>query len=80
MQADVLRADHQINADHGTAILLISHDINVISAMCDRVCVMYQGEIVEEVTVEALRRGDVHHPHTKALLAASPRSLSSKVG
>jgi ABC-type dipeptide/oligopeptide/nickel transport system ATPase component/ABC-type dipeptide/oligopeptide/nickel transport system permease subunit len=75
VQADVLRVLKQINIDHDMAVLLISHDITVVSAMCDRVCVMYAGEIVEEVTVEALRRGDVHHPHTKALLAASPRSL-----
>jgi peptide/nickel transport system permease protein len=80
VQAEVLRVIKQVNLDHQMAILLISHDITVVSAMCDRVCVMYQGEIVEEVSVEALRRGDVQHPHTQALLAASPRSLSSKVG
>jgi peptide/nickel transport system permease protein len=78
VQADVLRVLKQINVDHGMAILLISHDITVVSAMCNRVFVMYAGEIVEEVSVEALRRGDVHHPHTRALLAASPRSLVTK--
>ena len=73
VQAEVLRVVKQVNQDHRMAVLLISHDITVVSAMCDRVCVMYQGEIVEEVDVEALRRGEVHHPHTQALLAASPR-------
>ncbi|HEX5406717.1 MAG TPA: dipeptide/oligopeptide/nickel ABC transporter permease/ATP-binding protein [Pseudonocardiaceae bacterium] len=72
VQADVLRLLHQINADHGTAMLLISHDINVVSALCQRVCVMYAGRIVEEVAVADLRAGRVHHPYTKALLAASP--------
>jgi oligopeptide/dipeptide ABC transporter ATP-binding protein len=72
VQADVLRLLHQINAERGTAILLISHDINVVSALCHRVCVMYAGRIVEEVSVADLRAGRVHHPYTKALLAASP--------
>ncbi len=57
VQAEVLRVVKQVNQDHRMAVLLISHDITVVSAMCDRVCVMYQGEIVEEVEVEALRRG-----------------------
>jgi peptide/nickel transport system permease protein len=72
VQADVLRLLHQINTDHGTAMLLISHDINVVSALCHRVCVMYAGRIIEEVSVADLRAGRVQHPYTKALLAASP--------
>ncbi|MGW2307061.1 dipeptide/oligopeptide/nickel ABC transporter permease/ATP-binding protein [Actinomadura luteofluorescens] len=72
VQADVLRLLKQINREHGTAILLISHDIGVVSALCDRVCVMYAGRVVEEVSVEDLRRRDVRHPYTRALLAASP--------
>jgi len=76
VQADVLRLLKQINTDHSMAILLISHDINVVSALCDRICVMYGGRIVEEVSVDALRRGEVQHPHTRALLAASPRPVA----
>ncbi|MGI5208384.1 dipeptide/oligopeptide/nickel ABC transporter permease/ATP-binding protein [Spirillospora sp. CA-108201] len=72
VQADVLRLLKQINTEHGTAILLISHDIGVVSALCDRVCVMYAGRVVEEVPVEDLRRRRVRHPYTRALLAASP--------
>ncbi len=72
VQADVLRLLDQINRDHDMAILLISHDIKVISALCHRVCVMYAGRVVEEVTVDALRAGRVQHPYTKALLAATP--------
>jgi oligopeptide/dipeptide ABC transporter ATP-binding protein len=53
-------------------MLLISHDINVVSALCHRVRVMYAGRIVEEVSVADLRAGRVQHPYTKALLAASP--------
>jgi oligopeptide/dipeptide ABC transporter ATP-binding protein len=72
VQADVLRLLHEINTERGTAMLLISHNINVVSALCHRVCVMYAGRIVEEVSVTDLRAGRVHHPYTKALLAASP--------
>ena len=79
VQADVLRLLHQINTERGTAMLLISHDINVVSALCDRVCVMYAGRIVEEVPVADLRAGRVHHPYTKALLAASPGEDADRV-
>ena len=79
VQADVLRLLHQINQQHHTAMLLISHDINVVSALCHRVCVMYAGRIVEEVSVDDLRAGNVHHPYTKALLAASPGPDADRV-
>jgi oligopeptide/dipeptide ABC transporter ATP-binding protein len=73
VQADVLRLLRRLNAAHGTAILLISHDISVVSALCDRICVMYAGRIVEELPVADLRAGRVCHPYTRALLAASPK-------
>jgi peptide/nickel transport system permease protein len=72
VQAGVLRLLKRLNAEHGTAILLISHDINVVSALCERVGVMYAGRVVEELTVEDLRVRRVRHPYTRALLAASP--------
>jgi peptide/nickel transport system permease protein len=73
VQADVLRLLRRLNAAHGTAILLISHDISVVSALCDRICVMYAGRIVEELPVADLQAGRVCHPYTRALLAASPK-------
>ncbi len=72
VQADVLKLLHQINRTHQMAILMISHDIKVISALSHRVCVMYAGRIVEELPVEELRAGRVQHPYTRALLAATP--------
>ncbi len=71
VQADVLRLIKQINDDHDMAVLLISHDIDVISAMCDRVYVMYGGEIIEHLTSAQLRERNVTHDYTKKLLAAS---------
>jgi oligopeptide/dipeptide ABC transporter ATP-binding protein len=73
VQADVLRLLRNLNQSHGMAVLLISHDIAVVSALCDRVCVMYAGRIVEELSAEDLHAQRVCHPYTKALLAASPR-------
>ncbi|MDQ1075887.1 hypothetical protein [Microbacterium sp. SORGH_AS_0969] len=72
VQADVLRQLKRLNRDHGTAVLFISHDIGVVEALCDRVLVMRNGEIVERLTAEQLRRREVEHPYTRALLAATP--------
>jgi peptide/nickel transport system permease protein len=73
VQADVLRLLRNLNRSHAMAVLLISHDIAVVSALCDRVCVMYAGRIVEELSAEDLHAQRVCHPYTRALLAASPQ-------
>ncbi|HEV7186058.1 MAG TPA: dipeptide/oligopeptide/nickel ABC transporter permease/ATP-binding protein [Leifsonia sp.] len=72
VQAEVLRALRRLNRDQGTAVLFISHDIGVVEALCDRILVMRDGEIVERLTAEELRRREVQHPYTRALLAATP--------
>ncbi|MGP3534298.1 dipeptide/oligopeptide/nickel ABC transporter permease/ATP-binding protein [Microbacterium sp. RD1] len=64
---DLLRA---IREEEGASILFISHDISVIAELCDRVLVMYAGEIVEELAADDLSRAT--HPYTRALLAAVP--------
>ncbi len=71
VQRQVLYALHQANAEHGTAIVLISHDISVVEAFCARVVVMYAGRVVEEIAADRLR-GGAAHPYTRALLAAVP--------
>ena len=70
VQRQVLRVLRKVNAEHGTAIVLISHDISVIASFCERVLVMYAGRIVEELDVERLH--DAAHPYSRALLAAVP--------
>jgi peptide/nickel transport system permease protein len=72
VQADVLRLLRRLNTTYGMAILLISHDISVVSSLCDRICVMYAGRIVEELSSEQLRAKRICHPYTRALLAAAP--------
>lgn len=71
VQAEVLRQFVTVTEDLGAAMLFISHDLGVVEALCDRVLVMYHGEIVEEVTAQQLRDRDVTHPYTKKLLAAA---------
>ena len=59
-------------AEHGAALLLISHDLGLVRARCDRVCVMYAGRCVEEGPCSGVL-GDPGHPYTRGLLAAVPR-------
>jgi peptide/nickel transport system ATP-binding protein len=72
IQAQILDLLRALNADLGTAVILISHDLGVISNLCSRILVMYAGEVVEEGTPEALLT-DPRHPYTWALLHAAPR-------
>jgi peptide/nickel transport system permease protein len=78
VQADVLRQFRTINREMGTAMLFISHDIGVVQALCDKVIVMNGGKILERLTGAQLASGDVKHPYTKALLAATPSIAERK--
>lgn len=73
IQAQVLDLMKKLTHDHGTALLLITHNMGVIARMCDRVAVMYAGEIVEEAPVEQLF-ADSRHPYTWGLLRSIPRA------
>ena len=72
IQAQILDLLRALNADLGTAVILISHDLGVIANICSRVLVMYAGEVVEEGAPEDLLT-DPRHPYTWALLHAAPR-------
>jgi oligopeptide/dipeptide ABC transporter ATP-binding protein len=72
IQAQVLDLMKRLTHEHGTALLLITHNMGVIARMCDRVAVMYAGEIVEEAPVEELF-ADARHPYTQGLLRSIPR-------
>ena len=54
IQAQILDLLRELNADFGTAIILISHDLGVIANICSRIVVMYAGEVVEEGPAEKL--------------------------
>lgn len=71
IQAQILDLMRQIREEDGTSILLISHDFGVIADMCDRVLVMYAGQIVESGTVDDLFERPLH-PYTAGLLRSIP--------
>jgi peptide/nickel transport system ATP-binding protein len=70
-QAQILHLLQGINRDLGTSILCISHDLGVISRLCDRLLVMYAGKLLEEGTVEAVF-ADPRHEYTKGLIGSIP--------
>lgn len=67
VQAQILELLKKLREEHDLSYLFISHDLNVIYQMCDRVCVMYQGEIVETADIEDLFH-QPNHPYSKKLL------------
>jgi peptide/nickel transport system ATP-binding protein len=71
VQAEILNLLKRIGRAHGLTMLMVSHDLAVIAHMCTRIAVMYQGEIVEMLEVQRLRRGEADHPYTRMLLDAS---------
>jgi peptide/nickel transport system ATP-binding protein len=70
-QKDVLELLDRLRREHDMGLLLITHDLRVAFSTCDRVYVMYAGQVVEEATGEQLRAAP-HHPYSAALMAADP--------
>ena len=71
IQAQILDLIRGLREQTGTAIILITHDLGVVAEMCDRVAVMYAGEIVEQTDVVSLFR-DPLHPYTRGLIGSIP--------
>lgn len=72
IQAQVLQMMGDLQRKLGTSTILITHDLGVVSQTCDRVAVMYAGEIVESGTAEDIFLGKVHHPYTEGLFGSLP--------
>jgi peptide/nickel transport system ATP-binding protein len=77
IQAAVLDLVNELRQEFGTAILFISHNLGVIAGLCDRVGVMYAGEMVEEADIGSLFQAP-KHPYTIGLLRCIPRLDGSK--
>lgn len=75
-QAEVLAILLRLQAERGTGLLFVSHDLELAAAICDRIAVMYAGAIVEEQPADRLFRAP-RHPYTRGLLAATPRLPSA---
>src|SRR6187455_1885645 len=71
VEAQVLNLLIDLKQEFGLTYVFISHDLNVVRFISDRVLVMYLGEVVETGPVEALWQ-DARHPYTRALLSAMP--------
>ena len=74
LQAQVLALIDRLRRDHGTTVLLITHDLGVVAQVCDRVGVMYGGKLLEVSTTRDLF-ARASHPYTRALLAANPAGV-----
>jgi len=72
VQKQILRLMAAMQARHGTALLFVTHDLGVVSKVCQSLSVLYAGMVVEETDVAAFFRGP-RHPYAAALLAATPR-------
>jgi oligopeptide transport system ATP-binding protein len=72
IQAQILRLMKDLQSRLGTSIILITHDLGVVADMCDRVIVMYAGQVVETGTKWEIFKNP-KHPYTKGLLRSIPR-------
>jgi peptide/nickel transport system ATP-binding protein len=72
IQAQIIQLLRRLARVHGTAVMLITHDMGVIAETADRVAVMYAGRIAEIGPVNGVIR-DAHHPYTVGLMGAIPK-------
>ena len=71
VQAQIISLIRRLGRDHGTAVMLVTHDMGVIAETCDRVAVMYSGRIAEIGPVQDVIRNPLH-PYAKGLMGAIP--------
>lgn len=72
IQAQILDLIRKLNKETGTAVIMITHDLGVVSELCEKVIVMYTGRIVEEAPAEELFQKPLH-PYTVGLINAIPK-------
>ena len=78
IQAQVMRMMRSLQKELQTSILLITHDLGLVASFCDKVAIMYAGEIVECGTLEDIYTAELpHHPYTQGLFGSLP-DISSK--
>ena len=72
IQAQVLHMMKQLKKNLNTSMILITHDLGIVSQNCDKVAVMYAGTIVESGTAEEIFLNEEHHPYTVGLFGSIP--------
>ncbi|MGG2475693.1 ABC transporter ATP-binding protein [Rhizobium sp. BR5] len=70
VQAEILRLIEELVSERGMGLILISHDLPLVSHFCDRVAVMYSGRVMEELKASELLKAE--HPYTQGLLNCIP--------
>jgi microcin C transport system ATP-binding protein len=78
VQAQILNLLKDIQKRRGMAMLFITHDLGIVRRIADRVCVMTQGKIVEQGTIEQIFKSP-QHPYTQKLLSAEPKGIPHPV-
>ncbi|BAM91082.1 oligopeptide ABC transporter ATP-binding protein [Bradyrhizobium oligotrophicum S58] len=71
VQAQIISLIKRLGRDHGTAVMLVTHDMGVIAETCDRVAVMYAGRVAEIGPVQEVIQNPLH-PYAKGLMGAIP--------
>lgn len=79
MEAQIIHLLRDLRAGFSGAIVIVTHHLGVIAELCDRVAVMYAGEVVEEASVDALFH-DPRHPYSRALLSCDPAVVQPGAG
>jgi peptide/nickel transport system permease protein len=72
IQAEILALLNRLRREHGVALIFITHDFGVVSELCDRIMVMYAGEVVEGGSATAVLDGPAH-PYTRRLMDCVPK-------
>src|SRR6185295_17529952 len=72
VQKQILRLIAELQREHGTALLFVTHDLGVVAKISQQVTVLYAGKVMEEADVASLFAAP-RHPYTRALMAATPR-------
>ncbi|RLC67543.1 MAG: methionine ABC transporter ATP-binding protein [Chloroflexi bacterium] len=72
IQAQILDLLNHINREHGTAIILVTHNLGVVAEFCQNVVVMYAGQMMEKGQIDQILE-DPMHPYTRGLLRCLPR-------
>ena len=72
IQAQILTMICDLQRKYGTSVIMITHDLGVVAETCDKVAIVYAGEIVEYGTLSDIFSGGRHHPYTEGLFGSIP--------
>lgn len=72
IQAQILSMICDLQRRYGTSVIMITHDLGVVAETCDKVGIMYAGEMVEYGSLADIFTGEEHHPYTKGLFGSIP--------